>query len=121
MSAGAQSPLEAGGPPGSPAAGAHNGAPSRSGAAQLHPSARQRAFAHWFKGSKVVDADGAPLVLYHGTRASFDAFSYARIGQHGCAEGAGFYFTVNQGPSLASNAINAVATLPVLLYHEASR
>lgn len=39
------------------------------------------AFLNWFKGSKVVDSDGAPLVVYHGTTADFDAFQ----------EGTGFF------------------------------
>lgn len=32
------------------------------------------AFKAWFGDSKVVDADGKPLVVYHGTRAEFEAF-----------------------------------------------
>jgi len=32
------------------------------------------AFDRWFAGSQVVDEDGEPLVLYHGTRADFDSF-----------------------------------------------
>lgn len=32
------------------------------------------AFKEWFGDSKVVDADGNPLVVYHGTNAEFDAF-----------------------------------------------
>lgn len=32
------------------------------------------AFQRWFKGSKVVDEDGEPLRVYHGTPASFDSF-----------------------------------------------
>ena len=32
------------------------------------------AFRKWFGDSKVVDADGNPLVVYHGTRASFSVF-----------------------------------------------
>lgn len=32
------------------------------------------AFGAWFKDSKVVDANGAPLVVYHGTGANFEAF-----------------------------------------------
>lgn len=31
-------------------------------------------FAKWFGDSKVVDADGNPLVVYHGTSESFDQF-----------------------------------------------
>jgi len=32
------------------------------------------AFKKWFDGSKIVDEDGAPLVLYHATRADFNHF-----------------------------------------------
>ena len=32
------------------------------------------AFRKWFGGSKVVDAQGRPLVVYHGTHRDFDAF-----------------------------------------------
>jgi hypothetical protein len=32
------------------------------------------AFKNWFGESKVVDADGKPLVVYHGTAKAFDAF-----------------------------------------------
>lgn len=52
-------------------------------------------FKAWFSGSKAVDAAGAPLVLYHGTKAEFNSFDYAKIGTNGRAEGAGFYFTDN--------------------------
>ncbi|KGO33058.1 hypothetical protein JT06_16780, partial [Desulfobulbus sp. Tol-SR] len=33
------------------------------------------AFKKWFKGSKVVDENGAPLVVYHGTNNGFAEFS----------------------------------------------
>ena len=32
------------------------------------------AFKRWFGDSKVVDADGKPLVVYHGTNGNFDVF-----------------------------------------------
>ena len=31
-------------------------------------------FKRWFKGSKIVNDDGTPKVLYHGTDAEFEAF-----------------------------------------------
>lgn len=34
-------------------------------------------FKRWFGGSKVVDADGKPLVVYHGTNAEFSVFDMA--------------------------------------------
>lgn len=53
-------------------------------------------FKSWFGNSKVVDANGDPLVVYHGTSADFNEFDYGKIGTQGRAEGAGFYFTNNQ-------------------------
>lgn len=43
----------------------------------LFPDSQDARFQQWFNGSKVVDADGRPLPVYHGTRSSvdFDAFS----------------------------------------------
>ncbi len=57
-------------------------------------------FKNWFGDSKVVDENGDPLVVYHGTSAEDIggdfAFDYSRIGEQGRAEGAGFYFTPNR-------------------------
>ena len=41
-------------------------------------------FDRWFAGSKVVDGAGAPLVVYHGTRADFESFDPSRgeLGTH---------------------------------------
>ena len=50
-------------------------------------------FKKWFGDSKVVDESGKPLVVYHGTNAQFDTFSYDKIGTNGTVEGVGFYFT----------------------------
>lgn len=36
------------------------------------------AFKKWFGDSKVVDKNGKPLVVYHGTRGVFDAFDMSR-------------------------------------------
>lgn len=43
---------------------------SRPGAAQTETEA----FKRWFGDSKVVDADGKPLVVYHGTKSKFSSF-----------------------------------------------
>lgn len=52
------------------------------------------AFKKWFGDSKVVDADGNPLVVYHGTpNANFDQFSYDVSPVSGSYHGKGFYFT----------------------------
>lgn len=62
------------------------------------------AFKNWFGDSKVVDANGKPLVVYHGTNSSFDAFSPSRIGESSGNRGflgSGFYFS---GESETANA-----------------
>lgn len=52
-------------------------------------------FKRWFGDSKVVDANGKPLVVYHGTTSSFDAFSEAHQGKVTRATSSkyGFFFT----------------------------
>lgn len=49
-------------------------------------------FQRWFGDSRVVDADGKPLVVYHGTTGDFNKFS--RI-DGGNAYGPGYYFTAS--------------------------
>ena len=61
-----------------------------------NPQTETPQFKRWFGDSKVVDADGNPLVVYHGTRNDFSVFDYGKIGAQGRAEGAGFYFTTNK-------------------------
>ncbi len=45
------------------------------------PPVESEAFKRWFGDSKVVDADGKPLVVYHGTKADFTVFDRARVGE----------------------------------------
>lgn len=57
------------------------------------------AFKNWFGDSKVVDENGKPLVVYHGTAANVGddfAFDPKKIGQNATAEGYGFYLTDNK-------------------------
>jgi hypothetical protein len=58
------------------------------------------AFKAWFGDSKVVDEQGNPLVVYHGTIHSFDAFSPFHSNR-----GAGMWFT--DDPSRAGDYANA--------------
>lgn len=54
------------------------------------------AFKAWFGDSKVVDADGNPLVVYHGTGATPDgefAFDPAKVGSNFGYDQSGFFFT----------------------------
>ncbi len=55
-------------------------------------------FKKWFGKSQVVDAKGKPLVVYHGSRKNFDAFSKERRGEFTGANSAqlGFFFTSSQ-------------------------
>src|ERR1035437_1086439 len=48
-----------------------------------------KSFKEWFGDSKVVDKNGQPLVVYHGTDKDFNEF--------GNKKGDGFWFTSNKG------------------------
>ena len=50
------------------------------------------AFKRWFGNSKVVNKDGKPLVVYHGTGADFSTFDPDRKAVSGGYHGKGFYF-----------------------------
>ena len=49
---------------------------------------RTPSFVAWFGKSKIVDDEGLPLVVYHGTSKSFDAFGKSKIESEG-----GFFFS----------------------------
>lgn len=59
-------------------------------------------FWRWYGDSKVVDEEGRPVVVYHGTKADFAEFDPTKMGasDEGLA-GKGFYFTYN--PAEASS------------------
>lgn len=53
-------------------------------------------FAKWFHGSKVIDDNGKPLIVYHGTTGGFDQFKYS--------QDLGFHFgTLEQAEKIADN------------------
>ena len=61
------------------------------------------AFKNWFGDSKILDKNGEPLVVYHGTFQDFDEFKYgfSAQGASGAVNreglgGAGFYFSSSQ-------------------------
>ena len=58
-------------------------------------------FRAWFRDSKVVDSQGRPLVVYHGTDCDFASFSKHCIGNNFRADESGFFFISD--PSQASN------------------
>ena len=53
------------------------------------------AFEAWFQGSKVVKADGTPLLVYHGTPHGFSEFDPNKVGEGADAYGSGYYYTPN--------------------------
>lgn len=65
---------------------------------QSVPQTETEAFRNWFGDSKVVDAEGKPLVVYHGAAEGFDTFDERKIGDRDPGFfGAGFYFTPDEG------------------------
>lgn len=65
------------------------------------PSTDSAAFKRWFGDSKVVDADGKPLVVYHGTGSDFDAFSSDAEPTNYETDRGTFHFTDNLGTAEA--------------------
>ena len=54
------------------------------------------AFKRWFGDSKVVDAEGKPLVVYHGTASDFSAFNKSKSGANWRQGEGAFFFTSRQ-------------------------
>lgn len=82
--------------------------PAKAGSGNLLASAREQAetpaFKRWFGGSQVVDANGNPLVMYHGTSASQDGDAFAYFDTYASnygLMGMGGYFTAD--PAVASS------------------
>lgn len=67
----------------------------------IHPTVEGvRNFWRWFGDSKVVDAQGRPLVVYHGTKSDFSVFDQGRFGTNDSGwYGRGIYLTANLGSS----------------------
>ncbi len=65
------------------------------------PQVDTPAFKRWFGDSKVVDLEGKPQVMYHGTAQDFDSFDPLMIGHHYGKFSNGFFFTSD--PRVASN------------------
>lgn len=76
------------------------------------------AFKKWFGDSKVVDANGNPLVVYHGTASDFEAFDKKSLGSTTAANSAkiGFFFTDNTrvAVSYANHAATDAAVLKLM-------
>lgn len=71
---------------------------------------KTEAFKRWFGKSKVVDAKGEPLVVYHGSAArrsdkgeGIKAFDPARLGQYTGASSAEYGFFFSSSPEVANS------------------
>src|SRR5690606_32293372 len=51
-------------------------------------------FDKWFSGSKIIDNNGKPLVVYHGSDKDFDTFKPKSLGTYGDHEY--YYFAANK-------------------------
>jgi hypothetical protein len=71
------------------------GVTSKEQALQLYKQTRSKEFKDWFGDSKVVDENGEPLLVYHGSDFKFDKFSKQELGKTTEAPSAneGFFFT----------------------------
>jgi hypothetical protein len=82
---------------------APNGKPSNLNATQ-YELVRSKAFKNWFgdwektpfKASKIVDENGEPLVVYHGSNNKFNIFDSNKIGVRTKYPTDGFYFDIKK-------------------------
>lgn len=56
---------------------------------------QSQSFVKWFGSSKVVDENGRPLLVYHGTRRSFDALQISKP-REAPGNPEGIYFTADR-------------------------
>ena len=63
-------------------------------------------FKEWFDNSKVVDKDGKPLVVYHGTDTKFESFDESKIKRS--VLGYGFNFTADKNTAKEFNPKNVM-------------
>lgn len=71
------------------------------------------AFKKWFGDSKVVDKDGNPLRVYHGTKADFAEFTNDTPNRGAMGDSVGFYFS--DGAAFASEYGEEGAVVPAYL------
>ena len=77
------------------------------------------AFKSWFGDSKVVGAQGKPLVVYHGTDKDFTSFDAEKPKTSGAMHGKGFYFAdAAQASSYSDSPSGGGLVMPVYLKME---
>ena len=74
----------------------------------MNESVDKNSFKSWFGNSLLVDKDGNPIKMYHGTDQSFNTFSKEFIGSSGSYEGYGFNFTPFLGRAQSYNSKNVI-------------
>ena len=97
---------------------APNGQPTKLNADQW-ALVRTQNFINWFgdwindpeNASKVVDENGEPMVVYHGTHEEFNTFGedFSKLGRTGSTFGEGYYFTSSE--QLANEYANRVKAI----------
>src|SRR5690606_115704 len=75
---------------------------------------RSENFRRWFRDSKVVDKNGEPVVLYHGTAADFTIFEDRSGSATGHSTSALGYFMTSDRRSAEGYARNAADGMPGL-------
>lgn len=63
-------------------------------------------FKAWFAGSKVVDENGKPLVVYHGTKSDFGIFDLTKGGRSNEEASIGFWFSPSK--DVADNFVKGI-------------
>ena len=55
-----------------------------------------RQFKRWFGNSKVINSDGTPKIVYHGTGSDFSVFDKSQQGKNYVQGEGGFFFTTSR-------------------------
>lgn len=106
---GANAPGGGGFQPGNDCAGDGSGGGSDGRGSKLTPDEAMKSptFQKWFAGSKVTDAKGKPIVVYHGTNADFQEFDPKFLKSK--TEIKGFFFGTNKNLAASFGSKNVIA------------
>ncbi len=83
---------------------------ANAGASIIFGPEREENFRRWFGDSKIVDEEGKPLVVYHGTDNSFGSFDRKKLGSSTDAESAKLGFFYTDDPRTAQSYADYAAT-----------
>lgn len=80
---------------------------------QIQENTKTKQFRNWFRKSVVVNDDGSPMVMYHGTTARFSTFSIGDVGYHvGTEAQARERVSGEQAVKSATSTTNAIINQP---------